>query len=279
MKITAGWLAFGFLVAGCHGEVGEMGLQGEQGPQGVMGLQGEQGDPGVLDPNLAIRNGTTAQTANFNISGNGLLGGNLGIGTTTPAARLAIGPGFSPLVASPNFTLHAGTLTLDDGAELGLATFGFTQAASNTVSLGVRAHRTPGDNWTNTAIILGMDVDETLRAGASVTLHGNGNVGIGTVEPQAKLDVQGRISAQALQTQYANSTVQTITANAWNTITHDLNVPGELMQIVIVMNGDMIANNFSVRGTRNKTANSFEFYVEGGTSAALGRMDWIIMLK
>ncbi len=37
-----------------------------------------------------IQNGTTAQSANFNIGGNGTVGGNLGIGTNNPTSRVEI---------------------------------------------------------------------------------------------------------------------------------------------------------------------------------------------
>jgi len=37
-----------------------------------------------------IQNGTTQQTANLNISGNGFFGGNVGIGTTTPQTKLNV---------------------------------------------------------------------------------------------------------------------------------------------------------------------------------------------
>ena len=60
------------------------------------------------------------------------------------------------------------------------------------MSLGVRAIRTAnGSDWCSTAIGLGMDVDNTPRAGASLFLHANGNVGIGTAAPAAKLQVTG----------------------------------------------------------------------------------------
>lgn len=37
-----------------------------------------------------IRNGTNQQTADFNVSGNGLIGGNVGIGTTNPLGKLHV---------------------------------------------------------------------------------------------------------------------------------------------------------------------------------------------
>jgi hypothetical protein len=74
---------------------------------------------------------------------------------------------------------------------LSLATIGFFDSGNNT-SLGIRASRTAaGSGWTRSAIGLGMDVDDTVRAGASLWLHANRNVGIGTVEPAAKLHVRG----------------------------------------------------------------------------------------
>ncbi len=40
--------------------------------------------------NSFIKNAATQQTGNFNISGNGVIGGSLGIGTTTPRAQLDV---------------------------------------------------------------------------------------------------------------------------------------------------------------------------------------------
>ena len=40
--------------------------------------------------NAFIRNGVTLQDADFNIDGNGFIGGNIGVGSTNPGARLVV---------------------------------------------------------------------------------------------------------------------------------------------------------------------------------------------
>jgi hypothetical protein len=69
------------------------------------------------------------------------------------------------------------------------------------MSLGVRAIRTAaGKDWKTTAIGLGMDVDHTVRAGASLFLHANGNVGIGTTTPGQRLTINGELRFTAAST-------------------------------------------------------------------------------
>jgi hypothetical protein len=66
--------------AGPQGPIGPTGSQGPIGLTGPQGPQGPQGIPGDLVPNSPyyIQNGTTLQTgANFNIDGNGMVGGAL----------------------------------------------------------------------------------------------------------------------------------------------------------------------------------------------------------
>jgi hypothetical protein len=115
-------------------------------------------------------------------------GGNVGIGMNNPSASLSIAaPGTTELGgAAPSTTLraNAGVLASTASTELPLASVGYV--AGNQVSLGVRARRnSTGSDWTTTAIGLGLDVDNTARAGPALWLAATGNVGIASGTFQA----------------------------------------------------------------------------------------------
>lgn len=119
--------------------------------------------------------------------------GHLGLGTFSPSARLSIvASGASELtgtIRSTTLLTSSGALGATVGNELALASLGFT--AGNQSSLGIRAQRvSAGSDWTSTAIGLGMDVDATVRSGATLWLHANKNVGIGTATPAKPLHIQ-----------------------------------------------------------------------------------------
>jgi hypothetical protein len=118
---------------------------------------------------------------------------NIGIGTERPSARLSIvGPGATELVGTPGaeHSLRLPVALERPMAELALASIGF--ASGNSSSLGIRALRVAnGSDWASTSIGLGMDVDNIARAGASLWLHANKNIGIGTPKPEYRLQVIG----------------------------------------------------------------------------------------
>ena len=131
--------------------------------------------------------------------------GNVGIGNTSPNAKLSIGsPIYGTTVStgtkaptlSTSFVTGAGALGQTVGSELLLGNFGFT--AGNSESLSISGYRTAaGNTWYDTALLLGMNVDDSARSGAWLSLHSNGNVGIGTTTPSAKLDVAGDIKSNS----------------------------------------------------------------------------------
>lgn len=145
--------------------------------------------------------------------------GNVGIGTFGPNAKLSVVAVGSPEIAgsamSSTFRTTAGSLGSTAGDELSLASIGFLAGSGNNSSLGIRARRiTAGNSWPTSAIGLGMDVDNTVRAGdATVWLHANGNVGIGQSNPTAKLTVEGTIQSNAGGFKFPDGSVQTTAAN------------------------------------------------------------------
>jgi hypothetical protein len=133
---------------------------------------------------------STSMTERMRIKGNG----NIGIGLTSPNAKLSIsadGTELAGTASSNTLRTNAGTLGNTAGSELSLANIGFLSASNS--SLGIRAYRSStGTDWTSTALILGYDVDNTVRVGGGfIALGANGNIGIGAATPLQKLHVEG----------------------------------------------------------------------------------------
>lgn len=121
----------------------------------------------------------------------------VGIGITNPTAKLSVtltGADFIFAAMSSVFKTNLGSLGSASGSEVVLGSFGFL--SGNQSALGIRGIRSSaGSDYSSGAIGLGMDVDNTVRAGASLYLSPNGNVGIGTSTPTSKLQVVGTMKS------------------------------------------------------------------------------------
>ena len=144
---------------------------------------------GAITATGAITGGSLATAGNITTSS-----GSVGIGTTTPTAKLTIGPplGGSESMLSTSFLANAGALGTAAASELNLGNFGFT-GPNNSINLAISAYRTAiGNGWADTALLLGYNVDNSRRHnGGYISIHSNGNVGIGEANPSSKLTVNG----------------------------------------------------------------------------------------
>ena len=122
-----------------------------------------------------IQNTSLAQSGNFNISGAGTVGGtltangNVGIGTSSPLRTIQIGasPDAAFTVSPRNATPNAGFIRFGD-------------------STGWKLHFARSRESSGGAL-------NTGTSGLLMTIQDNGNIGVGTANPQTKLDVRGEV--------------------------------------------------------------------------------------
>ncbi|HEY6122526.1 MAG TPA: tail fiber domain-containing protein, partial [Pyrinomonadaceae bacterium] len=130
------------------------------------------------DTNVGI--GTTAPQARLDVRGNSVFSGNVGIGTLGPSVKLDV---------AGNIAMNNSLIQLRGGSDLNHGVV-YSGAVDGPEFRGFGGFR-----WTNGA----GGVSERMR------LDLNGNLGIGTASPQARLHVNGVIRLDVLGTPLGNS--------------------------------------------------------------------------
>lgn len=118
-----------------------------------------------------IRNGTTTQTGNFNIDGNGVVGGNLGVGTTNPQAKLDVN----------------GTAQITTGGSGGQVIFASPNGESGMLIRGTSRADIRFDGST-LKLLAGVNTGAPISTNG-IAITTSGNVGVGTTTPTSKFVV------------------------------------------------------------------------------------------
>ncbi len=120
--------------------------------------------------------------------------GNVGIGTTSPGAKLAIEDTFQslPSLSKANATITStGTATVDRGGTIGLGGPWFGSSTATFAGLGgLKENGTDGNYAGYLAFFTRPNAENPTEW---MRISSTGNVGIGTTSPGAKLEVAGQI--------------------------------------------------------------------------------------
>lgn len=138
--------------------------------------------------NSFVRNGTTLQTGNLNISGNGFFGGSVGVGTTAPTSTLEVNGTFRASRGVSNDVVVQTT-----GGTNAWARF-WMISPSRAWVLGT------SQNFNGNQFYLNDETSGQSRftiqpSGGAISFPA-GNTGFGTTNPLTKLDVRGDLTLE-----------------------------------------------------------------------------------
>ncbi len=157
-------------------------------------------EPSASPPNNNIappiwNQNTAAQTGSFWLSGGGIFGGSVGIGTTTPTYKLEVKSGTAGF-AFDAINQRWGTLFGTGG---GLELYGEAPGSATGGSIFMSGSARGDDG--RSAIRFSSNGVERMRIDGDYSGHTIGNIGIGNTNPAYKLDITGTLNASGDITQ------------------------------------------------------------------------------
>jgi len=155
-----------------------------------------------IEGGLAV--GATYSGTNTAPTNGMIIEGNVGIGTTAPGGKLTV-LGGEGTYAAPNFgSTNRGAINIRAVTSDTRNAITFSSAGSDNAQAGIYVHQ---DNSAGTHMYLATTNSYATGPQARMTILNNGNIGIGTTSPGAKLDVAGiiRTNSQLIST-VANGT-------------------------------------------------------------------------
>ncbi|MDP6584789.1 MAG: hypothetical protein QF535_09040, partial [Anaerolineales bacterium] len=139
--------------------------------------------------------------------------GNVGIGTASPAGALEVSGTSAKIRSTWTGTSSAGVggalqVVQDDGAaissgdRIGYLVYGASEDASNTIHFAAALNAFATETWSSTKNGAKLDFEVTANGATSrskaMTILQDGNVGIGTTSPGAKLEIKPSDGGNAL---------------------------------------------------------------------------------
>ncbi len=257
------WDGDKWALIGANGPTGATGLQGAQGTAGVAGVTGATGATGsngtngsagatgatgFLGAGAATGNTTYWNGSSWVLSSSNIYnaGGNVGIGTTNPGALLHIlKPG------------GQASFDIEDNATGGTPTNSRWRLFADKVGGGGGNLTFGFYDVTNNAVRMGID--------------NTGNVGIGTVGPQAKLDVNAIWTPDASRYNILNSMIIND-----GTLSAPVNHMGIYNRVYNNLTYSNVTNTNAVYGAQNLIQNSQAVDGAGNITAAYGAFNYIL---
>jgi hypothetical protein len=185
--------------------------------------------------------------------------GNVGIGTTTPLGRLQVNE--YTVASQGNQSLH-GEVSV------------FANDGDESLFLGLKDSAYPNRGWAINPVAYGINSSLQIKEHGStavrMTIQSGGNVGIGTTDPQAKLDIIN--SGLSTQLRLSNTISDTTTKYGVITGRHYTNSEENVTGMLITSTSSITGGSVSIGGgvTSANAVNNIKFYTAANNTTLTG---------